>query len=56
MNAVEIDGPSEVGHEDERALQHPHEQRRTAVVIGRDLFAELANAALQLLFRNDYSM
>ena len=38
----------EVGDEDEARLQRRDEQRLTAVVVARELAAELSNACLQL--------
>ena len=45
----EVDRPREVAHEHERALEHADEQRRAPGVVGRDLLAELGDAAAQLV-------
>ena len=49
----QVDGPREVGHEHERALEDADEERRFVVVVGRDLFAEIADPLLQLVFVDD---
>ena len=49
----QVDGPGEVAHEHERALEHADEQRRTARVVGRDLLAELGDALLELVLADD---
>ena len=43
----QVDGPGEVGHEHERALEHADEQRRPAGVVRGDLRAELGDAGLE---------
>src|SRR5207249_8706706 len=42
-------GPHQVGHEEDRALEHADEQQVAAFVVDRDLLAELGDAALQPL-------
>ena len=42
-----VDPPHQVGHEEHGALQHSHQQRLAAVVVARDLFAQLGDPRLQ---------
>ena len=41
------DGPGQIAHEDERALQDPDQQRRTAVVVVGQLLAELGHPLVE---------
>jgi hypothetical protein len=50
---AEVDRARQVAHEHERALEHTNEQRRTAVVVDRELLAEVADARLQLVLAHD---
>jgi hypothetical protein len=45
----EVQGPREVGEEDEARLQRADEQRLTSRVVGRDLLAELRDPGRELL-------
>ena len=49
-----VDRARQVAHEDERTLEHTDEQRRPALVVGRDLLAELADPLLQLVLAHDH--
>ena len=50
-----VDRARQVAHEHERALEHADEQRRSPLVVGGDLLAELADARLQLVFADDHA-
>jgi hypothetical protein len=43
--------PRQVGEEDEARLQRPDQQRLAAVVVGRDLAAELSDPRVDLVGR-----
>ena len=53
MKSNSTGSPREVGHEHERALEDPDEQRRILDVVARDILAEITNALLQLRFVDD---
>ena len=45
----QLDGPGQIGHEHEGALQHPHQQGSLASVVGGDSGAEVGDAGRQLV-------
>jgi len=46
---VDVQVTHEVGEEEHRSLEHPHEQQAPALVVPRDLLAQLAHPMFELV-------